>query len=130
MVAVAVLRPCSTPGCPALVAAGRCPAHRRDAENRRGSATKRGYNSAWDRLRRLQLALEPCCRECAKQGFVVGATEVDHIIPIVKRPDLRLVQSNLQSMCKSHHSKKTAAENKFDSRRPSVRSREWKEIIR
>jgi hypothetical protein len=51
------------------------------------------------------------CRECGKAGGVVAAEEVDHILPKVRggRDD----ENNLQSLCKSHHSQKTAREVGF-----------------
>jgi 5-methylcytosine-specific restriction protein A len=88
-------RPCPQPGCPALVKSGYCEAHRPKARK----TSERGYDGAWRKLRRFKLATDPVCQirtHC--QGMV--ATEVDHIIPISVRPDLRLELSNLQSACK------------------------------
>lgn len=45
------LRVCSEPNCPVLVDKGRCAAHRRDRERRRGSRQARGYDRAHDALR-------------------------------------------------------------------------------
>lgn len=65
----------------------------------RGTTAERGYAHGWPKVRSAKLAADPICeiRICC-QGMV--ATEVDHIIPITKRPDLRLEWSNLQSACK------------------------------
>jgi 5-methylcytosine-specific restriction protein A len=48
--------------------------------------------------------------ECLKQSQWILAEEVDHIIP--HRGDEQLMKDplNLQSLCRSHHSAKTAAE--------------------
>lgn len=64
-------RPCSHPGCAALVAYGegtRCPAHRRAAgegarqrDRFRGTAAERGYDSGWQRARLAFLAQYPLC---------------------------------------------------------------------
>lgn len=35
------------------------------------------------------------------------ATEVDHILTVEERPDLRYVYTNLQSLCHDHHVQKT-----------------------
>jgi 5-methylcytosine-specific restriction protein A len=70
----------------------------------------RGDNGAWVRLRLMVLAEEPLCRECLKLGMVEPASEVDHVISVRQAPELRLVRSNLQSLCASCHSKKTAKE--------------------
>ncbi|MBM3205932.1 HNH endonuclease [Candidatus Shapirobacteria bacterium] len=61
------------------------------------------YNGTWRKLRNIQLSTEPLCRMCAKRNIIKAATTIDHIIPISERPDLRLEQSNLQSLCKQCH---------------------------
>ena len=94
-------RPCGRPGCPNLVERGYCEAHRKDAD-RRPSRSARGYNSTWKRVRARFIRRNPLCAEC--QGL---AEEVHHIVSIRERPDLRLVESNLQSLCKSCHSRVT-----------------------
>jgi hypothetical protein len=58
----ALLRPCAELGCPALVPSGpwsskRCPDHQRAQEQRRGSASSRGYTSAWSAFRRRFIGL-------------------------------------------------------------------------
>lgn len=124
--AIAPPRVCSAPGCYALAyGSPRCPAHpyeprprprwsARDRERdlARGSAAERGYDGAWHRLRRAYLATHPLCAECQRAGRVRAAEEVDHVIPIAERPDLRLVWSNLQSLCKPCHRRKTARGNR------------------
>ena len=49
---------------------------------------------------------EPLCRECAKEGRVTPAAEVDHIDGNARN----LWRENLQPLCKPCHSKKTARE--------------------
>jgi 5-methylcytosine-specific restriction endonuclease McrA len=63
----------------------------------------------WQRLRPTVLDEEPLCRFCAGKGLAVAATEVDHIVPIALRPDLRLVRSNLRPLCRSCHASLTAS---------------------
>src|SRR5690348_3184899 len=106
MVPIAILRPCPVPGCPALVANGRCPAHQRDFEHQRGSAKERGYSASWRRLRRAVLAIEPLCRHCAKQGYVTAASELDHVAPM-SQGGARLDPANVQPLCGLCHRKKT-----------------------
>ncbi len=85
------------------------PAQTREAHDRwRGSAASRGYDRAWGKLRLAHLRAEPLCRMCAAAGVVTAATVVDHIQPISVRPELRLVDENLRSLCKSHHDALTA----------------------
>lgn len=78
----------------------------------RGSAASRGYDRTWRRLREAHLDAHPLCVDCERAGQVTAATEVDHIIRIEVRPDLRLDPENLQSLCKPHHSAKTATEQR------------------
>lgn len=75
----------------------------RDHDRQRGTSTQRGYDSVWRRLRIMQLAEFPLCAFHLKRGEVVAATVVDHIESVRDRPDLRLVQSNLQSLCAHCH---------------------------
>lgn len=65
---------------------------------------------AWLDCRARQLAREPWCCICVSVGRYEVACEVDHIKP--HRGDRRLFfdGANLQSMCKSCHSRKTAQE--------------------
>lgn len=118
-------RTCTKPGCFATTEAGksRCPRHpvqprqrERDEwdkqyDERRGTAASRGYDRRWYRLRNQFIAENPLCKECLEKGIVRAADEVDHIIPIKVAPHLRLVKSNLQSLCKSCHAIKTWADS-------------------
>ncbi|MEG6507059.1 HNH endonuclease [Nitratidesulfovibrio sp. 1201_IL3209] len=120
------LRPCRWTGCPATTRdpSGYCDAHRPQAEQRRADAAKaraaahdarrgsshsRGYGAAWRRLRADVLRDEPLCRECARQGRVTPATDVDHIVARSRGgTDDR---ANLQPLCHRCHSRKTARED-------------------
>ncbi len=75
---------------------------------RRGSAAARGYGRDWQALRLAVLQAEPLCRFCSGRGLVVAASEVDHIVPVERAPELRLVESNLRPLCKPCHSARTA----------------------
>lgn len=70
------------------------------------------YNSsAWQALRRQQLAAHPLCRMHEAIGQVVEATVVDHIRPHRGELEAFLDASNLQSLCKRcHDSHKQAQE--------------------
>jgi 5-methylcytosine-specific restriction enzyme A len=108
-----LLCPCSSPGCPELVAAGICGIHRlerqREQNSRRGKTAARGYDADWRRVRALKLAIDPFCEiRTLCRGMVAG--EVDHKIPIRDAPELRLEWSNLQSSCHRCHAAKTARE--------------------
>jgi 5-methylcytosine-specific restriction enzyme A len=78
---------CSMPGCAALIAEGsRCPVHQaayyRQQDAGRPSATHRGYDTRWRRLRLRVLAREPLCRSCRARGLIKAAIEIDHIVPL------------------------------------------------
>ena len=90
-------RPC--PVCGALGTGGRCAAHAKQQDRERGTTKQRGYADGWPEVRAEKLALDPVC-QIRLTCFGMVATEVDHIIPISERPDLRLEPSNLQSACK------------------------------
>ena len=105
-------KPCSYPNCHALVASGsRCEQHQHRVDNRE-SAAKRGYDYRWRRLRRMYLNRHPVCSDIhgihARRGEVAVATEVDHIMPLSQGGTN--AWNNLQALCKSCHSIKTARE--------------------
>jgi len=104
------LRKCTYPGCHVLVKSGRCPAHS-TKRIERDPAIKKLYNSPqWRTMRAAQLAKEPWCAECLARGEHVFAAEVDHIKPHDGNATLFFDETNLQSLCKPDHSKKTASE--------------------
>lgn len=63
----------------------------------------------WLQLRRAKLTDQPLCEECERNGYVVAATEVHHIVPVesVKGDSEQLAllfkYSNLMSVCHSCH---------------------------
>lgn len=69
----------------------------------RGTACKRGYDRQWRNVRAAYLEEHPLCA-CGEP-----ATLVDHIVKVRDAPQLRLVKSNLQGMCRVCHAEKTAA---------------------
>lgn len=118
--------PCKAPGCPRLSqpGSGYCGEHRgyqhgNTGDEDRGSSTQQGYGARWRRLRRMQLAREPLCRHCLGEGLVVRANEVDHIVPRSQGGSDAF--DNLQSLCKSCHSAKTA--NEVNDRKAQRRGR-------
>ena len=84
----------------------RAPTLRAPAHLRRPSASKRGYGAVWRRLRLMQLAREPLCRDCKGRGLLTPGTQVDHILP--KRDGGKDVFENLQTLCETCHARKTA----------------------
>lgn len=127
-----MLRACPEPGCPERVDGGLCPAHRRKANQRRGSAAQRGYDSQWRRLR-LRFLRERCdacgddpngncpqcagsglahrwCADCLRDGFMVIAEEIHHVESIKRAPHRRLDSSNLMALCGPCHDRRTRQE--------------------
>lgn len=71
------------------------------------------WSPAWKALRAARLALDRrLCRSCERNGATAEATEVDHVLPRAARPDLELALNNLESLCKSCHSRKTMGEQR------------------
>lgn len=84
--------------------------HQPSQQDRRTSA-QRGYGYKWQQARAGYLAKHPLCVQCEEQDIVRAAKEVDHIIP--HKGDMQLFwdSDNWQSLCKTHHSAKTARED-------------------
>ena len=81
----------------------------KDYDRRRGTACQRGYGRRWQKVRSIQLARRPLCAECDRAGHIVPATEVHHIRDRKQCPALAYDLDNLESLCKSCHSKATGA---------------------
>ena len=104
------MRKCTYPGCNVLVRAGRCAAHS-TGRIERDPEVKRLYNSPrWRVMRVAQLTKDPWCAGCLEVSEYVLATDVDHVKPHSGDPVLFFDEFNLQSLCKPHHSSKTAKE--------------------
>ena len=95
-----------------------------------GKDSKKIYNSKrWVRLRLEILAREPLCRQCKKNGVTVGATVVDHVIPLKKNIKLAFARSNLKPLCKSCHDEKTQIENEGGRPFPDPRRGAWQSLV-
>jgi hypothetical protein len=73
-------RVCSVPNCPTLTDGGRCPTHRRMAEQQRGTPTQRGYGASFQAERRQWKAMldtEPW--PCARCGRPIQPGEPFHL---------------------------------------------------
>lgn len=108
-------RLCNWPACGdvALPGRDRCADHakkreayrRSSKDDNRPSASARGYDVKWRRIRAMYLRRHPECAECGRP-----AEEVDHITPLARGGTHQW--ENLQALCKSCHSKKTISENR------------------
>lgn len=76
----------------------------------RPPASQRGYDAEWQKLRAQHLAKQAYCQcqQCKRSLSPAKADMVDHIVPHRGDDRLRLDPNNLQSMLRSHHSRKTA----------------------
>ena len=84
-------------------------ASRDTRERRRGTNKQRGYDSHWARISRMKRDTAPVCEVCR----IKAATEVDHIKPFNGIDDpLRTQWSNLQSICRDCHHRKTAGDRR------------------
>jgi 5-methylcytosine-specific restriction protein A len=108
------LHPCAHSGCPALVRdQARCSAHtkqqKRRLDERKRPEDRQFYSTRkWREFRAYYLARHPMCEhasDCFRQ-----ATEVHHIQSRRDYPELTYVESNVEGLCKSHHSSETARE--------------------
>ncbi len=107
-------RPCTHPGCSALVHGGsRCPKHPYVMQRR---AAAREYNkwyktARWRKNRASFLARNPLCVKHYAKGQMVPATVVDHKIPHKGDETLFWDQTNWQGMCTRCHNQKTAKQD-------------------
>lgn len=107
------LRPCRHPGCCTLVSGGYCQRHQPKPRERSDAAKAWRWmygTGAWKQLRSEQLLREPWCRECAARGIRTRATDVDHARDHKGDWAVFADEKNLQSLCHSCHSRKTATE--------------------
>ncbi|MCX6383161.1 MAG: HNH endonuclease signature motif containing protein [Actinobacteria bacterium] len=81
--------------------------HKNTYDDRRDNSNKRGYNSRWHKARLMYLRSNPLCVMCLEQGYTVSATIVDHIEPHRGEYEKFWDEDNWQSLCKTHHDRKT-----------------------
>jgi 5-methylcytosine-specific restriction protein A len=103
-------RVCGISTCPGVaVYRGYCAKHRAKAEGGRPHAFARGYDRTWQARRAAFLAKHPHCVVCGEK-----ATQADHItrrVDIIRAGGTAAqadADSNLQALCASHHSQRTA----------------------
>lgn len=72
-------------------------------------------SAAWRRLRVIVLNSQPLCQRCSKNNVVSAANVVDHILPW-QWGGSKTDKGNLQSLCLSCHSVKTAEDGRNKAR--------------
>ena len=80
-------------------------------------------SAEYKKRRAIFMFENPGCRLCEEQGITVPAEEMDHIIPLHVDPELALVKSNWQALCRPCHKEKTISENTNIA--PSVGMDRW-----
>lgn len=84
----------------------------------RPSAAKRGYGSKWQRYREEFFSVPRICACGCGQRATLSNGDIDHKIAVSGPKDLLFwKRSNHQAMIHSHHSRKTAKENRISPRR-------------
>lgn len=73
----------------------------------RPCAAARGYDLRWRLFRAAYLVEHPFCARCEADGVLAPATQIDHKVPL-RAGGGRFDESNLEALCASHHSRKTA----------------------
>ena len=77
----------------------------------RGRSSDFYRSPPWRRFRRRVLAEHALCVDCLAEGVETLATQLDHLQPVVDRPDLALEPSNVAPRCATHHSRRTVREH-------------------
>ena len=72
--------------------------------------------------RKRWLSENPLCADCLQEGWVTLATVPDHVVALVNGGED--TESNLRSLCESHHRKKTAKDMGY-TYRPAVGLDGW-----
>lgn len=103
---------CSTPGCPDEAKTnGKCATHlaetRKNTDRRRGGGRARGYDQRWARTRGAYLYRHSTCEE---PGCPRRATDVHHKDGRGPTGPDGHKWANLEALCHSHHSQRTARE--------------------
>lgn len=108
-------KPCRYPGCAELTNELYCEKHKKEMnkqynQHERDLFSKTFYSSPkWREVRKRKLQQQPFCEECKRNGTIIKATIVDHIVPI-KQGGQPYDMNNLQSLCWSCHSRKSVKE--------------------
>lgn len=104
--------------CGAVTRARRCSCsgeRHRELDAVRGNSTARGYGREWRSISEDYRARHPWCEHHKAKGRLVPVALVDHVVP--KDEGGSDDDSNLCSLCRSCHARKTAA----DKRRAKAR---------
>lgn len=104
---------CSTAGCGAISDQRKCEKHRvrladRETDRSNYEIRKRYRTRRWKRLRQTVILRDGgMCQECKREGRTVVGNEVDHITRAMEDLSRFWDQTNLETLCKRCHSRKT-----------------------
>ena len=89
----------------------------RQVRDQQASASERGYDHTWLKVRLAYRAQHPVCEDCLTKGMGPRQGErfeVDHIIPFKGTDDpLRLDMDNLRTRCRPCHAVKTQKDDEI-----------------
>jgi 5-methylcytosine-specific restriction protein A len=81
--------------------------YERQKQQRRGSTAQRGYDRAWQELRKVQLARQPYCAQCGATSDLTA----DHVEPLARGGRSEL--PNLQTLCRRCNGSKSGRHGRF-----------------
>ena len=97
---------CNQNGCTILIPSGQpyCEKHKKEIkkyhderyDKKRGTATERGYDRRWQKVRKMYLSRHPFCEQCSKDSIITTAYLVHHIDGS---------KDNFMSLCKNCHNR-------------------------
>lgn len=76
-------------------------------ERPRASASKRGYDRVWQKVRAAHLKEHPLCEDCLETGRVTVGVDVHHKVAL-RKGGKRLDKRNLRTLCPTCHKVRTA----------------------
>lgn len=103
--------PCRDRQCAGVVLDGKCSlcgkgfkrdfGRSKDYDGKRGTSAQRGYDSRWEKVRKMYLSKHPLCERCEASGIVTVALDVHHIRPLKQGGSNS--EDNLMALCRKHH---------------------------
>ena len=105
-------KPCPRSGCPALILHDQrfCADHQAEANldyNHNRRPARHRFYGTWEWKRFRGDVLKERGSVCYNCGCTYGPIELDHIIPLADRPDLKLDRDNVMVLCGTCHRHKT-----------------------
>lgn len=102
-----------------------------DYKRHNSSAKRKEFNGKyatkqWSTQRKVQLSAHPLCAACLSEGIITAAEHVDHVFPWARISEAAFYRNIFQSLCASHHSAKTALEQRGIFRRYGTPSRDYR----